>query len=200
MLSVLLSDIISRRILNTFARILIGLWLMISIILLGALSARLYDLLIRPPLIDRVDSWDDLYIKPHWKQSKIYAAWNFEMYGFIQHDTSDMAQDFLKRSETIDFYKIHFSDKVLKILEDIIKTNSVAVLDSLMARFLKVQLSINKGTSNTLFLRYHVSESGFATAPYFILTTSRSSSSFKVKLNFVLVRLYYLIFSKRNMG
>jgi len=189
MASVLLSDIISHRILNSLVRILIGLWLLTSIVLLATFSGRLYELLTRPPPIDKIDSWNDLYTKPNWKQSKIYGLKQYELNCFIDSDPSDMALDFKRRFVGIDRLNLCFGDQLSEIIEDIFKQNAVGCFDGLgayysIAKAKKVKDWVNK---YSLGHDYHVSEKGFGTKPYFFIIKQHASNAFKMKLNLVIL-------------
>ena len=95
--SVILSDYFSMRTNGHYNRSFAGIWLLLCNVLLAAYSGHLWDLLVRPQQIDKIDSWDDLYTKPQWNKLKIRTLEYLDMADFAMNDKSEMAQNFKKR-------------------------------------------------------------------------------------------------------
>ena len=68
-IAIMILDFVDHYINSTFKLIFASFWLLLCGILLSAFSANLYDSLVTKQLIDRINSWNDLYTKPHWKES-----------------------------------------------------------------------------------------------------------------------------------
>ena len=99
--SVLLSECNSFTISKGFIEKLIAtLWLMSCFILMSAFAGQLWQLLVRSQPIYQIESWNDLYSKPEWKDLKIQTYKELDMYNFAkdpQNANNPMAQDFNKR-------------------------------------------------------------------------------------------------------
>ena len=121
------------------------------------------------------------------------------MYDFIENDFSAMALDFKNRSVIIDPWDIAFNKNImLEIFENVFKNNYVVSLDNLMAHYFKAEFTKNFGLSEGF--DYHISDSGFGSKPYSLITTPRLNSTLKSKLNYVLVFIYIRNYSESELS
>jgi len=150
-----------------------GLWLLSSIVLLTAFSAKLLDLLVRKEPIDKIDSWNDLYTKPNWKHHKIYSAQYLEMFDFISSESSPMALDFKRRFVIFDAFDLIYKDTFLDhLLTIVMKGEGVFVLDAIVLHYFKVNLNFEERFDYSEGFDFHISKSGAGVKPYFIGFTS----------------------------
>jgi len=65
-----------------FSRVVVGLWLLVSLVMTSGFASNLRALLIRPKLEDNINSVDDLILsgKPY-GLSKNYFIWFYYFYG-----------------------------------------------------------------------------------------------------------------------
>jgi len=167
-----------------FERSFAGVWILVCNVLLGIFTANLWDLLVRPQSIDRIDSWNDLYTKPQWKKIPIRTPQFLDMADFVMNDNSEMAQDFKKRVILVNPFEIFFSDQLTtNAIEKVLKGEEVFVVDSLIGHYYKrsekyrIFERFNEGSD------FHVSKSGAGMKPYFMATYPRFNQTLTKKLN-----------------
>jgi hypothetical protein len=183
--SVILSDYFSMRTNGHYNRSFAGIWLLVCNLLLAAYAGNLWERLVRPQQIDKIDSWDDLYTKPQWNKLKIRTLEYLDMADFAMTDKSEMAQNFKKRIILIDPFKFIFDDSMVETaINGIFSGKEVFVVDSLAAHYYKssnkfkyIVNQFNEGFD------YHISETGAGSKPYFIIITKRLNKTLTKKLN-----------------
>ena len=184
-LSVILSDYYSMKISKGFDRFMAGIWLLVCSVLLAAFSGQIWHLLVRAQPIDQIDSWDDLYSKPQWKEKNIITFKFLDMDDFINKDESPMALNFQKRVQYLDLYQFHLADN-LKFRDNVNKRflngQLVGIFDYIFLNYLKVfqKNSFYPGLKEGF--DFHISRFGAGMKPYFIVFTPRMKDSFKDEL------------------
>ena len=183
--SVILSDYYSMRINGHFYRSFAGLWLLVCTLLLSLFSGALWDLLVRPPPMEKIESWNDLHTKPEWKNVEIYSAKYLDLYEFVNNDNSEMAQDFKRRAYFEDPFDLMFKRKFEpRNWDKIAKGEQVISADNLFAHWVK---NFHKAKFKYLGLEddteFHISSLGSGMRPYFILTTPRFNDTMLYQLN-----------------
>lgn len=184
--SVILSDVFARRITGNLKRSIAAIWLLVCILLLSLYSGGLYESLVRKQPIDKIDSWDDLYTKPHWKKFPIYAPDFGDLFTFISFDSSPMALDFRKRTVMLDAFKFAFDlnwaqNQFIQCVNG--EKSCVVLLDYLMLHYFKHKYGA--GTIKSEGIDFHISKSGYAVKPQFILLTKRADIRMVNMINFV---------------
>ncbi len=183
--SVILSDYFSMRTNGHYNRSFAGIWLLLCNVLLAAYSGHLWDLLVRPQQIDKIDSWDDLYTKPQWNTLKIRTLEYFDFAEFVLNDKSEMAQNFKKRTIILNPFEYLFDDNMHEnTLNGIFSGKEVFVTDNLILHYYKsddkykmFMSQYNEGFD------FHISETGAGLKPYFIVITKRVNQTLTKKLN-----------------
>ena len=112
--SVILSEYFSIKPIGHFERSLAAIWLLSCNVLIALYSGHLWDLLVRPQPIDKIDSWDDLYTKPQWNKLKIRTPEYLDMADFAMTDKSEMAQNFKKRIILVNPFEFVFDDNMVE--------------------------------------------------------------------------------------
>ncbi len=103
--SVLLSDHMTRISESIHERILIGVWLLMAgNVLLNTFSGCLWGFMIKKIPIQKIDSWNDLY--ENFKDMRMLCNRFYPISDFAEHVESDMAQDFKKRMEIIEWIEM----------------------------------------------------------------------------------------------
>ncbi len=187
--TLILSDGFSRRYTSNSIRVFAGFWLLICTLFISLVSGQLWDLLIRGQPIDKINSYQDLYTKPNWKESRIHAPTYYDYHDFILTDKSDMALDFKRRSEFFDVVSMAFSPNPVDKLENMVKTflesNGVLSIDNLPLHYYKAYFKTDFWTNLTQGIDYHISESSLGIRPYFLLIYGRSNKKLVQNLNLV---------------
>ncbi len=151
------------------------------------LSGNLWNLLIREQPIDRLNSINDLYRKPNWKNSRIYVPVYFDFNEFLKLADSEMSKNFKNRSKLFNpvevFLVPNSSDKFEDLLTTVFENNSVLTLDNLNLHYFKVNFKNPFLASLKEDIDYHISESGLSIKPYFLTINPRSDKELVRNLN-----------------
>ncbi len=168
-LSVIISEYFSIKPIDRFECSLGAIWLLSCIVLIALYSGHLWDLLVRPQAIDKIDSWDDLYTKPQWNKLNIRTPYFLDMADFALNDESEMAQNFKKRMIFINPFKALFDQNIIRTaLEEVFSGNEVLAVDTLIVHYYKFSDKFNLFKQFNEGFDYHISENGAGLKPYFI--------------------------------
>jgi hypothetical protein len=183
--SLILSDYFLLRNNRHYNRSFAAIWLLICNVLLASYSGHLWDVLVRPQAIDKIDSWDDLYTKPQWNKLKIRTPEFLDMADFAMYDKSEMAQNFKKRIILINPFDFLFDENLGKTaFEAMMSGEEVNAADELLLHYYKSfhkHSPAKKGFDEGF--DYHISESGSGLKPYFIVFNERIDGTLTKKLN-----------------
>ena len=183
--SVILSDIFARRITGNIQRIIAGIWLMVCIVLLSLYSGGLYEKLVRKQPIDKIDSWNDLYSNPRFKDVAIYTVVGSQLATMIdEEDPSPMIQNFKKRTLYFSAAEVVY-DKAYRdsIVESIAKGDAVLmygnrfIINSLIYQWNYTSFKQSEG------IDFVISKHGIGVRPHFFVFTNRTQNVFKQQIN-----------------
>ena len=131
-----------KRITNNSSviRILVAIWLLALILVLSIFSGELYGYIVRGQPLDVIDSFDDLYRKAYWKDSKIYMAAFVGIFDFIlfeEMEGNQKAKNIYDRSETLDSVElIHNHSLSDEVFTKIMTENKVLSINKMTANYL----------------------------------------------------------------
>ena len=183
--SVILSDIFARRITGNIQRIIAGIWLMVCILLLSLYSGGLYEMLVCKQPIDKINSWDDLYSNPRFKDVNIHASVGSQLAHMIdKDDSSPMIQNFKKRTLYFNFVEIMYNKAYRdSIVESIVKGDAVFmcsnrfILNYLLYKWNYTAIKQSEG------IDFVISKRGIGVRPHFLVFTNRTQNVFKQQIN-----------------
>jgi hypothetical protein len=184
LLTVLLSDYMTRTWRTIHEKIIVFFWLLLAgVVLFSAFTGCLWSFMIKKTPTQKIDSWLDLHQK--WKDQKIITLKIGNFADFVTNDESEMARDFKSRCELTEPENMLNDSFNMKAIDRTLSGKYVFVFEYYALRYLGIQFNSDKNFNLKNRYRngiqYHVSNTGGGTVPYFLII--KNNSNFTRNLN-----------------